>query len=55
MAGTVILKEKEVFYLTLADIYLQVMKSICHILPNYKLINPLMIGGKKGNRYLTCS
>ena len=29
------LKEKEVFYLILADIYLQVMKSICIILPNY--------------------
>ena len=29
------LKEKEVFYLILTDIHLQVMKSICLILPNY--------------------
>ena len=45
-------KREEVFYLILADIYLQVTKSICLILPNYQLINPLMIGGKKSNTYL---
>ena len=29
------IKEKEVYYLELADIYLPVMKSMCLILPNY--------------------
>ena len=42
-----------VYYLELADIYLQVMKSICLALPNYKLNNSLMPGGKKGHSYLS--
>ena len=39
------LKEKDVCHVELADIYLQVMMSICLILLNYELINPLISGG----------
>ena len=32
------IKEKEVYYLELANIYLPVMKSLCLILPYYNLL-----------------
>ena len=39
------LKEKKVCHLELADIYLQVMKSIYFISPNCNLFKSLMVGG----------